>query len=293
MRLRLPVLLVAMTLGLLYPVQRWIDSMTPSKAVDDEMLYFASGETIKKLSPGLDAIVADIYWIRTVQYFGGKLIDRDNPLSLDTKDIKMDLLAPLLNVTVTLDPHLIPAYRFGAIFLPERDFRAAVDLLNRGIEANPSEWRLYQDLGYVYWQNGDYAKAAEVYERGGKIEGAHWWMSDLAGVMRIRGGSREAAREVYLRYVDEDDPRVRNQAIARLKQIRSIDEREAINSALAWYKQRFGNCPTSLQTIAPGLRSMGLQLNEEGLPVDPEGFHYAYDLGQCRVELAAESTIPR
>lgn len=293
MRVRVPVILAALALGALYPLQKWIDTRMPGETISEETLYLSSGRTVKRMSLGLDALMADIYWVRTVQYFGRKVIDSGEPLSASTAHLKLDLLAPLLKIIVSLDPQHIPAYRFGAIFLPERDVPAAISLLEHGIEANPNEWRLYQDLGYVHWQNGDYLKAAETYEKGSKIEGALWWMGDLAGFMRIRGGSREAAREVYLRYLDEDDPRIRRQALMRLKQLQSLDEREAITSLLARYRERLGSCPPDLRLLAPWLRTMGFRLDETGAPVDPDGFAYRLDSGQCRVLLARESTIPR
>jgi hypothetical protein len=227
-------------LALLYPLQRNIDSSTPVQPVDEE-LFLTSGKTIKRMSLGLEALAADIYWIRTVQYFGRKVIDSGKPISSGaTKDIRMDLLAPLLKIIVTLDPKYIPAYRFGAIFLPERDMPAAIDLLETGVNENPNEWRLYQDIGYIYWQAGNaasgeeqalsYARSAEWFERGGKVPNAPWWMSDLAGLMNIKGGSREAARAVYSTYLTSDDQNVRAQAVDRLKQMRSLDELEAINA---------------------------------------------------------------
>ena len=168
MRRLLPLVLVVVGLGMLYPMQRWIDSETPRDVVGEESLYFASGDTIKRMSVGLHGIVADIYWIRVLQYFGRKLQTTGKKLSSDTKSLRMELLAPLLKIIVTLDPEHIPAYRFGAIFLPERDMPAAIELLEKGIAENPTEWRLYQDIGYIQWQAGDYQKASEYYERGGR-----------------------------------------------------------------------------------------------------------------------------
>jgi tetratricopeptide (TPR) repeat protein len=254
------------------------------------------------MSLGHEALAADIYWIRAVQYFGRKLIDSDKPLSSGaSKELRMDLLAPLLNIVVTLDPQHIPAYRFGAIFLPERDMAAATTLLERGVRENPNEWRLYQDLGYIYWQAGkastgeqeieNYTKAAEWYEKGSNVAGAMWWMRDLAGLMKIKGGSREAARAVYSTYLTSDDQNIHGQAIGRLKQLRSLDELDAINAVLARYKEQTGACPSDLRALAPTLRSMKLTLNENSMPVDPDGFVYSYDAPKCKAELAFESTI--
>jgi len=285
-------------------MQRWVDAAASRPAISEEALYLSSGKTIKKMSLGLDALAADIYWIRTVQYFGRKVIDSGKPLSsAATKDLRMDLLAPLLDIVVTLDPQHIPAYRFGAMFLPERDMPAAIALVEKGIRENPSEWRLYQDIGYIYWQAGNaskgeeqidnYAKSAEWYEKGGAVRGAPWWMRDLAGLMKIKGGSREAARAVYSTYLTSDDQNVRAQAVERLKQLRSLDELDAINALLARYKEQTGACPSDIRVLASRLRSMNLTVNDDSMPVDPNGFAYAYNAAKCKAELAFESTIPR
>ena len=300
----LPALVLVAGLGLLYPMQRWIDKTSLRPTVSEETLYMSSGKTIKKMSLGLDALAADIYWIRTVQYFGRKLIESGAPISAGaTKDIRMDLLAPMLDIVVTLDPRHVPAYRFGAIFLPERDLPAAIALVEKGISENPNEWRLYQDLGYIYWQAGNaskaqeqadnYAKSAEWYEKGGAVPGARWWMRDLAGLMKIKGGSREAARAVYKAYLTSDDQNIRAQAIERLKELRALDEMDAINGLLARYKEQTGACPSDLRVLASKLRSMNLTVNDDSLPIDPGGFAYGYNAAACKAELAWESTVPR
>lgn len=288
----------------LYPMQRWIDSTSQRDASEQETLYFTSGPAIKKMSLGLDALAADIYWIRTVQYFGRKLIESGKPLSsAATKDIRMDLLAPLLKIVVTLDPQHIPAYHFGAMFLPERDLPAATALLETGTRENPDKWRLYQDLGYIYWQAGKsatgdeqvryYAKASEWYDKGAAVEGAPSWMKDLSGLMMMKGGSREAARAVYSAYLTSDDENVRRHAIDRLMQLRSLDELDAINALLARHRNETGACPADLRALAPRLRTMNLTLDEEAMPIDPDGFVYTYDRANCTATLAADSTVSR
>jgi tetratricopeptide (TPR) repeat protein len=303
MRKPIPLLILITGLGLLYPLQQHIDQTMPQEIIGDETLYL-SGETVKLLSLGMEGLAADIYWIRTVQYFGGKLIDSNQPLSAAaTANVRMDLLAPLLNVVVTLDPHHIPAYRFGAIFLPERDLPAAIALLERGIQENPNEWRLYQDLGYINWQAGNnatgderahfYAEAAQWYDKGGKVPGAMWWMRDLAGYMKIAGGSREAAYAIYSTYLNSDDENIRKQAMSRMKQLRALAEMDAINEVLARYKAQTGQCPTDLRQLATQLRAMKLTLNDEQQPVDPEGVAYELRPEKCQVKLSWSSPVPR
>jgi tetratricopeptide (TPR) repeat protein len=298
-----PISILVLGLVALYPLQRSIDNASPREVISDETLYL-SADAVKRMSLGLEGLAADIYWIRTVQYFGRKLIDGGEQVSSGgSRGVRMDLLAPLLNIVVTLDPHHLAAYRFGAIFLPERDMNAAIALLEKGIRENPDDWRLYQDLAYIYWQAGNsksgeeraayYAKAAEWYDKGSGVPGALWWMRDLAGYMRIAGGSREAAYAIYSSYLNSEDEKIRNQAILRLKQLRSLDDLDVINEALADYRKATGACPPDLRPLASTLRARKLTVNDANLALDPDGFAYEVDAASCKAKLQGGSTIPR
>lgn len=288
----IPVIIIIAGLGFIYPLQRWIDTNLPHPVLDDETLYLTSGKTIDRLSLGLSGLVANIYWIRTVQYFGDKLMNSDETIT-STGQIPMKLLKPMLNIVVQLDPQQVQAYRFGAIFLAERDLEGAVELLEYGFRENPDQWRLCQDLGYIHWRTGNYDKAAEWYGRGAAIPDARDWMRTMEGLMKVRGGQREEARAIYSRYFESDDPAIKAHAYGRLKQIQSLDEIDAINRVLASYKEQQGECPSGLRPLAQRWRAMGLQLNSEFVPVDPDGFPYLYNPTNCKVELHPETTVPR
>ena len=60
--------------------------------------WIQSPGLMRRLTVGFNAIWADIYWIRAVQYYG------DTKLSLDEKK-QYDQLYPLLDITTSLDPH--------------------------------------------------------------------------------------------------------------------------------------------------------------------------------------------
>jgi hypothetical protein len=274
------------------------------------------------MSLGLDALAADVYWIRTIQYFGRKLLDSGKPITARaTAEIDMPLLAPLLDIVVTLDPQYMPAYRFGAIFLPERDLDAAIRLLERGIRENPNAWRLYQDIAYIYWQHGKqlpeaeqdafYEKAAMYYDEGSRKPDAKWWMADMAGLMRIKGQDREVARAIYKSYAESDDEHIRSQALARLKQLDSLDQRDALNHLLAEHFEREEECPPDLRALIRRLQAaspnrnaliaalgekdrtvlMSIAIDENQSPLDPDGFPYALDSSTCKVRLAPNTTI--
>src|SRR5579862_2801315 len=72
-----------------------------------EVLYISSPKLLKRLSLGYEGLLADVYWTRVVQYYGGMHHNGGG---------SYPLLLPLLNITTQLDPHLIPAYEFGGTF---------------------------------------------------------------------------------------------------------------------------------------------------------------------------------
>src|SRR5271169_4220498 len=118
-----------------------VDQLRPQVA-PDEVLFLSSPKVIERASLGYDGLMACIYWTRAVQYFGY----RHHYFASS-----YNLLAPLLEITTHLDPHLLVAYEFGTSFLapkppdgagePER----AIELMEYGIQNNPDNWRLYYD----------------------------------------------------------------------------------------------------------------------------------------------------
>src|SRR5579864_12071 len=84
-----------------------IDEIRPRATISDA-LFITSPKIIKRASLGFDGLMACIYWTRTVQYFGHRHYYHEHTFNE---------LAPLLEITTALDPHLFPAYQFGASFL--------------------------------------------------------------------------------------------------------------------------------------------------------------------------------
>ncbi|MBI4458814.1 MAG: tetratricopeptide repeat protein [Acidobacteria bacterium] len=231
-----------------------------------EMLWIPSGEVLRKLSLGHEGLLADIYWTRVVQYFGGKLRDRQ---------YNFNLLAPLLNITVTLDPHLLVAYYFGAFFLSAQPPQGAgqpqeaVALLQRGIEANPQEWRLWHHLGFLYyWELQDYGKAAAAYEEGSKNPNARPWMKVMAAAILQKGGNREISRFLWTEiYNSSEDVTIRENARVHLESLKALDDIVALENRARLFREQTGRWPQSFsEMIAKGLLG--------GAPSDPQGFPY-------------------
>ena len=71
MKLIALLLLIVACLGI-YWLQSAIDRQTGSIHHNEEALYWPSGKVLKALSLGHYGLIADIYWMRAVQYYGGE-----------------------------------------------------------------------------------------------------------------------------------------------------------------------------------------------------------------------------
>ncbi len=281
-------------------ISRPLESAKPTlpETVADSDLSM-NGSRLKGFALGMEGLLADWYWMRSLQYLGDKMIKHRGP-SIDYEDLtplEPRLLFPLLENAVELDPHFIGAYSYGAIVFPAIDKQKAIEFASKGIANNPAEWRLYQHLGYIYWRLGDFDKAAETYEKGAAIPGSSSFMRLMAASMRTEGGSRATARSIYRQMLAEspDEP-VRITASRRLKELEWLDEKEAINKVLADFREKNGRCSTSfgevgemlLQTDLPEGRQF--RVDSSRRLVDPTGAPYVLDKENCVVTLDREKT---
>jgi tetratricopeptide (TPR) repeat protein len=260
------------------------------------------GKRLKGFALGAEGLLADWYWMRSLQYIGDKLAKTELEY-INVEDLsilKPRLLYPLLDNATDLDPKMMAAYTYGAMVLPAIDPRQAVALTEKAIATNPDSWRMYQYLGYIHWRLKDYEKAAAVYEEGSKIAGAPPFMRLMAASMKTRGGSRDLARAMYQQmYEDSQDQQTKGNAEFRLNEIDSLNERDAMNAALKKSMETSGRCPASLREILPQLRNVKLpagrvfQLNANGDLVDPTGVPYLLERNTCEAKIdAVNSKIP-
>jgi tetratricopeptide (TPR) repeat protein len=250
---------------------------------------------VRRISLGFNGLVADWYWMRALQYVGSKVLNLPQHLQLDNLgQLDLRLLAPLLDTATTLDPQFMEPYQYAAIVLPEIDLQEAIRITRKGIAANPDAWRLYQHLGYIYWQQGDFQTAADTYGQGAVLPGAPRWMEAMKARMATEGGSRDVAREIFTRMYDESgDSNVKEMARRHLMQLDSFDQREAIRRVLTLYQSKAGRCPSSWREVEPVLRSLRLSMDATGAPLDPSGTAYVLVNGNCDVDIDPKSKVPQ
>jgi tetratricopeptide (TPR) repeat protein len=244
-------------------VLRRVDQIRPQAALED-VLYVDSPKVIKRASLGYDGLMACIYWTRAVQYFGHRHYERSH---------SYNQLAPLLEITTSLDPHLTAAYQFGATFLaptppngagqPER----AVHLIEYGIQHNPDDWHLYYNLGFVYFTElKDYTKAADAFSSGSRIPGAHPSMRVLAAAMAEHAGDYETARMLWTATFENSSDLIRENAAEHLRSLRVDEDVNNLQKAVTLFGERTGRLPASMYELAAALGLAGVPANPDGTP---------------------------
>jgi tetratricopeptide (TPR) repeat protein len=258
-KITVPLLIVAFVGSVLALHQ--VDKVRGKQATLKEVLYIPSSKALKRLSLGYSGLLADVYWTRAVQYFGQKHQE---------ESLHYELLDPLLDITTDLDPHLIIAYEFGSIFLSQPAPTGAgqpdkaVALIEKGIRANPTYWRLYFTLGYIhYFDRKDYKAAREAFQKGSEMPGAYFWMKVMAAEMAQRAGENSFAAEIWTRLLESSqDEMVKDNAGQHLVALRTEREIEELQRRVETFRQRTSHLPAGwYDLIHAGLLP--------GVPLDP------------------------
>jgi tetratricopeptide (TPR) repeat protein len=299
----IPAAIIIFGFAVVFGLTRFVERQRPPLPAGYEDADLAlQGARLKGFAFGAEGLLADWYWMNSLQYIGGKISSVGvNNLNLDDMTaLNPRLLYPYLNTATDLDPHFMAPYSYGATILPAIDPAQAIALTEKGIANNPDQWRLHQYLGYVHWRLKDYENAAEVYQRGSLVPNAPIFFEMMAAKMKTEGGSRDVARDIYRQVLNESqDEASRESAALRLLQLDSLDDRDVINPALRTFRERNGRCAANWQEILPLLSNAKLpngrelRIDQANNIVDPSGIPYRLVRSICEAHIDwPESKIP-
>jgi tetratricopeptide (TPR) repeat protein len=204
-------------------------------------------EVAKAFAMGFDALLADYYWLRVVQIVGdseGSAADNDRTLGR------------LVDVVTTLDPWVDHPYRFAAIWLtnsPE-SVRKANDLLRRGIEYHPHEWRNYFYLGFnLYFYLSENEEAARVLEQAVRLDGSPAYLGRLVARLRSSANDLETAAVFLAQLIrDSQDEAARVGYQAALDEIEIEHSARQLDLARAEYQRRNGRDIDAVEDLLRG-----------------------------------------
>jgi tetratricopeptide (TPR) repeat protein len=247
-----------------------------------DALYLQSPKLLKRLSLGYNGLLADIYWTRAVQYFGYQHHEHSTDFHL---------LAPLLKIAVELDPKLVPAYQFGSNFLSPKppngagEPKKALELATYGVQENPDQWRLYYNLGFLYYTEfKDYARAADAFARGAQLPVTNEFMPILAARMAQHAGEYDTAKMLWFTtYQSTKEPQIQKNAVDHLKALRVDEDVTQLQKLVERYSRDHGHLPKSVSD----LETAGYI---RGTPIDPNGHPYRL-MADGRIEVESPDTL--
>ncbi len=293
------IVVIISSFGLIFFLSNFLEKNRPAlpEGFEDSDLA-VQGARLKGFALGFEGLIADWYWMQSLQYIGGKMLKTEGTINQENlRPMNPRLLYPYLDNATDLDPQFMTVYSYGAVVLPGIDAGQAVKIAQKGIDNNPNEWLLYQHLGFIYWRLKQYEKAAEIYEKGAQIAGAPPFMRMMGAKMKSEGGSRETARSIYRQMFEEAaDNQSKETLSLRLSELNSLDERDAIRTSLQNFKEKTGRCANNWREIFPLLQNVKLpddrdfSIDKSNNIVDPSGAPYILDKENCNVRLDEKNT---
>jgi len=249
------------------PFQYRIENSRKDYNIIEQSLYLSSS-ALKRISLGYELVVADIYWIRALQYFS------------NTKNYygKAEQLYKYFDIITDLDPKFINAYRYGGSFLADTapiglsEVELGLDLFEKGRKNNPNNFRLILDEAFIYYlYTNDYKKASELFNKAADNVTSELRKTSLKGMAALaltKSGNLELSSQIwtYIYKTSTDEAR-KEFALNNLKELKTIQIEKALTKALKNYYADTKMIPVNLVVLVN-------QGYISKIPSDPLGSHF-------------------
>ena len=152
------------------------------KVREEELLYYPSGFMVRQATLGYETAAADVAWLRGIQYYG------EHRLS----DQKFEMIGHVMDIVTELDPQFVQPYVFGAFVLAQEMKRPerGLELLQRGLRANPSDWKIAFEIGFLHYVcRHDPASAAHYFTLASRMPGHEEYVERFAAFANQRAGN--------------------------------------------------------------------------------------------------------
>jgi hypothetical protein len=152
-------------------------------------IFFPRVDIVRPALLGFHNLAADFWWLRTIQYFGGR-VEREE---------QFPQLYQLVDMVVSLDPGFLDAYRYGGLFLViARQYPQAIQIYEKGIAAHPDNPDLPHDLGRLYFlELKDDAQALYWWEVANRLPGRPHYLPRFIARLSAKTGRLETALELW------------------------------------------------------------------------------------------------
>ena len=203
----------------------------PAMAPANPRVFVPSPQFFHDFSPSFRTSIADLYYLQMVQYYGEHV----------SGDGRLDSLPEMAELVTALSPHFTRAYLFSAFALIDAGrVDVAYELLQKGFEENPSEWRFPAYLGFFAYRYGAGEEknlaAARWYQKASEIPGSPDFLPRLAAALLAKGGEREKAVLMLGQAYLAGDKYARQKAVDGLANILPKDKEARMKAVAPLYE---------------------------------------------------------
>ncbi len=204
-------------------------------------------ELLHVLGASNQQLVADYFWIQTIQAVGKA---RSSEEYLD--------VYYYADLVTDLDPTFMTIYAFAGAAIPVNLGREtwvntaeSTRILEKGVRfaSNDVYLRILLAYNYSYFHK-EYHRAAAILERTAKMPGAPSYLGALATRLYAQSGDIDAGMALaQTLYEGAKDPQTQNTFEQRIKQLELERALRQVDSAIELYSQRKGRPPTKMEEL--------------------------------------------
>jgi tetratricopeptide (TPR) repeat protein len=228
--------------------------------------WLPNGALLRVASFGQRLVVADLYWLKFVQYVGETALAKAN---------RWDALHPLADIVTDLDPRFGYAYQVAGSNLAGLAHRydEAARILEKGMKSVPDRWSLpwtYATNKFLYEE--DYATAADYARKAAQV-GKRPYLALLAANLSALANT-DAEYRTTLAFLDQaidqaGTDELRATLVERRMRTATWYALAKLEHAIARFERTTGRKPSFLSELLAGYLDQ--------IPPDPSGGEIVYD----------------
>lgn len=243
--------------------QKRLDAMRGHE-FDEQLLYLPNPDLLRHCTAGLDSVVADLLWLRCIQYTSQEFHG----------DFKFTWLEQMCRTVTQLDPNFAAVYQWGGVFLAmlKHDNDASIELLKSGIPNNPTHWELPFEIARTYVLNRhDDVRGARYLAVAAATGDPPQFVIDWAKNLQKRHGLYDVERGMWQDILaTSGDKNMREVAERKILEVTLRETCDILNRIADDYERRTGKRAATVEE----LESAGMV---QGLGRDPLGGRFFID----------------
>lgn len=228
--------------------------------------YVLNTDVVKASDLGLDSAASSLYWLTSIQYFGGWQSDNYQ---------KMD---DYINLVTDLDPNFSHPYAFATLVMPAINLTdQAIEIGKKGVEKSEPNWEIPYNLALVYHMDvKDQANATKYFDIAANTPGAPDNVKWIATNYGTRPDMRDQTLLIWQGIAENTkDEVLRDRANAYIYHYKLMTFLEEAGKE---YYQKYGNYPDPVEKLVEA------KILKE-IPLDPFGYTFKFDTdGRVRSE---------